>query len=61
MLLGLELRGFSYLLGLKPLDGFESIEEAMLEGFGARDELKKEILHMEVGCHNYWTPYYKVM
>jgi len=53
VLLGLELRGFSYLLGLKPLDGFESIEEAMLEGFGARDELKKEILHMEVGCHNY--------
>ncbi|WVZ00446.1 hypothetical protein V8G54_026515 [Vigna mungo] len=36
LLLGLELTGFPFLAALKPPDGFESIEEALPEGFGER-------------------------
>ncbi|TKY48964.1 Anthocyanidin 3-O-glucoside 2''-O-glucosyltransferase [Spatholobus suberectus] len=36
LLLGLELTGFPFLAALKPPNGFESIEEALPEGFGER-------------------------
>ncbi|KAK7335407.1 hypothetical protein VNO80_27229 [Phaseolus coccineus] len=36
LLLGLELTGFPFLAALKPPDGFESIEEALPEGFEER-------------------------
>nr|ADV71366.1 glycosyltransferase GT10J15 [Pueraria montana var. lobata]WMX26785.1 UGT79B100 [Pueraria montana var. lobata] len=36
LLLGLELTGFPFLAALKPPNGFESIEDALPEGFGER-------------------------
>ncbi|CAJ1956760.1 unnamed protein product [Sphenostylis stenocarpa] len=36
LLLGLELTGLPFLAALKPPDGFESVEEALPEGFGER-------------------------
>ncbi|KAK7324664.1 hypothetical protein VNO77_28402 [Canavalia gladiata] len=61
LLLGLELTGFPFLAALKPPEGFESIEEALPEGFKERVEgrgiayegwVQQQLIlgHPSVGC-----------
>ncbi|KAI5412226.1 hypothetical protein KIW84_057045 [Lathyrus oleraceus] len=61
LLLGLELTGFPFLAALKPPNGFESIEEALPEGFGERVKgkgivygswIQQQLIleHPSVGC-----------
>jgi hypothetical protein len=61
LLLGLELTGFPFLAALKPPDGFDSIEDALPEGFEERGDgrgivyggwIQQQLIlgHPSVGC-----------